>query len=252
MTRQPWDANLYDGKHSFVTELGRALIDLLAPRPGERVLDLGCGTGDLAAAIADHGTTVVGLDASPAMLTAARAKYPALEVVQGDAADFRFAEPFDAVFSNAALHWVANADGVAGCVAAALKPLGRFVAEFGGRGNIAALVDGVRRAAAEVAGVDAHRRQYYPSVGEYAGLLERHGLEVRSAWLFDRPTQLADGDRGLRNWLSMFWPDLPVPEGRREAVLDRAEALLRPTLYRDGAWFADYRRLRVVAVKAAR
>jgi trans-aconitate methyltransferase len=249
MTRQAWDAVLYDGKHGFVTELGRALIDLLAPQPGERVLDLGCGTGDLAATIAARGASVVGLDASPDMLAAARAKYPALEVVQGDAAGFQFAESFDAVFSNAVLHWVADADGVARSVAAALKPGGRFVAELGGRGNIAAIVDGVRRAAVDVAGVEVERRQFYPSVGEYAGLLERHGLEVRSAWLFDRPTKLADGDRGLCNWVAMFWPDLPVPVDRLEAVLNRAEALLRPRLFRDGAWFADYRRLRIIAVR---
>jgi trans-aconitate methyltransferase len=253
MSRQAWDATLYDTKHGFVTALGRALIDLLDPRPGERVLDLGCGTGDLAAAIAARGPTVVGLDASPEMLTAARAKYTTLQFVQGDAANFRFDEPFDAVFSNAALHWVHDADGAARSIAVALKPRGRFVAELGSRGNIAAVINGVRRAATEVAHVEAQRRQFYPSVGEYTGLLERHGLEVRSAALFDRPTPLADGDRGLRLWLTMFWKDLldAVPADRRDAVLTRAEDLLRPTLFRDGAWVADYRRLRVVAVKVA-
>jgi trans-aconitate methyltransferase len=253
MIEQTWDAGLYDAKHAFVTEQGRGLIDLLDARPGERVLDLGCGTGDLAAAVAARGAAVVGLDASSEMLAAARAKHPHLEFVPGDAADFRFAEPFDAVLSNAALHWVPDAEGAARSVAAALERGGRFVAEFGGRGNIRAVIDGVRRAAAEVAGLDVRHRWYFPSVGEYAGLMERHGLEVRWAALFDRPTPLADGDRGLRTWLTMFWADLlaAVPADRRDAVIGRAEELARPALFRDGTWVADYRRLRVVAVKAA-
>jgi trans-aconitate methyltransferase len=250
---QTWDAALYDTKHAFVTDQGRALLDLLGPRPGERVLDLGCGTGDLAAAIAGRGATVVGLDASAEMLAAARAKYPEVEFVRGDAADFRFDQPFDTVFSNAALHWVADADGAARSIAGALRLGGRFVAEFGGRGNIDAIIDGVHRAAAELVGLDVHHHWYFPSIAEYAGLLQRHGLEVLSAVLFDRATPLADGDRGLRTWLTMFWADLiaAVPADRRAAVIERADALLRPRLFRDGAWVADYRRLRVVAVKVS-
>ncbi|HEY1376794.1 MAG TPA: methyltransferase domain-containing protein [Gemmataceae bacterium] len=248
---QTWDAGLYDAKHAFVTEHGRSLIDQLAPQLDERVLDLGCGTGDLTDAIAASWALAVGLDSSPEMLAAARAKYPNLEFVQGDAADFAFVEPFDAVFSNAALHWVPDAEGAVRSIAAALKPGGRFVAEFGGRGNIRAIIDGVRRAAAVVAGLDVWHRWYFPSVGEYAGLLERHGLEVRFAALLDRPTPLADADRGLRTWLTMFWADLldAVPADGRDAVIGRAEELLRPNLFRDGTWVADYRRLRVVAVK---
>src|SRR5207302_10671977 len=103
---QTWDAGLYDGRHAFVWKHGASLVGLLAPRPGERVLDLGCGTGHLTAALAAAGAGVVGLDRSEEMLAQARSAYPALEFVCGDARDFRFGEPFDAVFSNAALHWV--------------------------------------------------------------------------------------------------------------------------------------------------
>lgn len=250
MIEQRWDADLYDAKHGFVTEHGRGLLDLLSPQPGERVLDLGCGTGDLAAAIAGRGATVVGLDASADMLTTAQEKYPDISFVQGDAAHFTLRDPFDAVFSNAALHWVPEADAAVRSIARVLRPGGRFVAEFGGRGNIRSIVDAVRRAAREVVGHDIRHRWYFPSVGEYAGLLERHGLEVRFAALFDRPTPLADSDRGLRTWLTMFWADLlsEVPADRRDAVIARAEDLARPALFRDGSWIADYRRLRVVAV----
>jgi ubiquinone/menaquinone biosynthesis C-methylase UbiE len=253
MTQQTWDAGLYDRKHGFVSEQGRELVDLLDPKLGERILDVGCGTGDLAAVIAARGAAVVGLDASEEMLTAARAKHPHLELVQGDAADFRFPAPFDGVLSNAALHWVFDADGAVRSIARVLKAGGRFVAEFGGRGNIRAIISAVRKAAAEVAGVDVQHRWYFPSIGQYAGLLERNDLEVRRAALFDRPTPLADGDRGLRTWLTMFWSPLlsAVPAEGAEAVLARAEELLRRQWFRDGTWIADYRRLRVVAVKGS-
>src|SRR5947209_20575864 len=117
MTGQSWDAGLYDRKHAFVSEQGQDLVGLLDPKPSERVLDVGCGTGVLAGMIAARGATVVGLDASAEMLTAARTKFPAIEFVHGDAADFRFPEPFDAMFSNAALHWVPDAEGAARSIA---------------------------------------------------------------------------------------------------------------------------------------
>ncbi len=252
MANQTWDAALYDGKHAFVYGYGQDLIALLAPKAGERILDLGSGTGHLTAAIAANGAEVIGLDASTDMVTSARRQYPTLEFVVGDAASFTLPGHFDAVFSNATLHWVSDAEAVVRRVAAHLRPGGRFVAEFGGRGNVRRLMAAVKQAAAEVAGVTLQNRWYYPSVGEYAGLLERQGLEVTFAALIDRPTRLEDGERGLRNWLAMFggrWLE-PTPESAREAVVSRSEELLRTELFRDGAWFADYRRLRVVAVRA--
>jgi trans-aconitate methyltransferase len=246
-----WDASLYDGKHAFVYEIARGLVEQLDPRVGERVLDLGCGTGHLTARIAESGADVVGLDRSPEMLAAARASYPFLAFVPGDAADFALPGQFDAVFSNATLHWVSDAEGAVRCIARALKPDGRFVAEFGGKGNVAGIIAAVRQAAAEVVGVPVEHGWYYPSVGEYAPLLERHGLEVRSAALFDRPTPLEGAD-GFRDWLRMFRGGLldRVPESAREAVVARAEEIARPQLFRDGRWVADYRRLQVAAVRA--
>src|SRR5262245_22336955 len=144
---QTWDAGLYDGRHAFVWRHGASLVELLAPKPGERVLDLGCGTGHLTARIAEAGAVAVGLDGSAEMLKQARAAYPQLEFVQADARDFRFDEPFDAVFSNAVLHWINEPAAVIRCVRDALKPGGRFVAEFGGRGNVRAVVAALQAAA---------------------------------------------------------------------------------------------------------
>jgi trans-aconitate methyltransferase len=249
-TSQRWDAGLYDGQHAFVWKHGASLVELLTPRPGERILDLGCGTGHLTAAIANSGAAVVGLDHWADMLEQARAAYPRLEFVQADARDFRFGDPFDAVFSNATLHWVSPPEAVVRGVRAALKPGGRFVAEFGGRGNVRSVVAALQ-AAAERLGLRLEGPGwYFPSVSEYTTLLEAAGLEVRFASLFDRPTPL-EGENGLRDWVRMFGHSVleAVPPLRREEFLRAAEGGARGELFRDGSWFADYRRLRVVAVR---
>ena len=197
-----WDAKQYQQRHSYVFQYGQAVLDLLAPLKGERILDLGCGSGQLTAAIADAGAAVIGLDSSPEMLAEARAHYPAIEFRLGDASDFAVESPVDAVFSNAVLHWVKNAAGAAGCIARALKPRGRFVAELGGRGNIQSVVDALR----EVLG-PVETPWYYPSIGEYATVLEQHGLEPQQAWLIDRPTPV-EGEDGMEDWLAVFARDL--------------------------------------------
>ncbi len=243
-----WDAGLYDDKHSFVWKHGAALIELLAPRQGERILDLGCGTGHLTAQIAEAGAEVVGIDASSSMIEEARRLYPDLRFEVADAREFSFDEPFDAVFSNAVLHWVKPPEEAIARVRRALKPGGRFVAEFGGRGNVRTLMSALDSASRAV-GLGAWEHPwYYPGIGEYARLLERDGLEVTDAFLFDRPTRL-EGEEGLRHWLEMFVGGLldRVDPDRRESFFRAVEDYARPTLYRDGQWFADYRRLRVVA-----
>ncbi len=250
-----WNPVQYDSKHGYVPRYGADVLKLLQARPGERVLDVGCGTGHLTAQIAESGARVVGLDASAEMIEQAQILYPLLELVVADAASFSFEDPFDAVFSNAALHWInADAQGaVAECVARALRPGGRFVAEFGGKGNIRILVSAIREALAD-AGYPAAEDPnpwYNPSVGEYASLLEHHGLEVTSAELFHRPTSLDGGESGIRNWIDMFATDylLHVPPEAHDAVVQGTELRLRGTMYRNRTWIADYRRLRVVAVR---
>lgn len=244
-----WDATRYQSKHSFVWRYGADLLELLAPRPGERILDLGCGTGQLTAEIARAGAHVTGLDYSPDMLADARKNFPELTFVLGNAAGFNFPDPFDAVFSNAALHWVKDADGAVSSIARALRPGGRFVAELGGQGNTASVLAALRA----VLGPSADERSpwFYPSVGQYAAILERHGMEVRNASLFDRPTPL-DGENGMDNWLQMFMQSY-LREFSPERANDLVRQLvdhLRPALYRDGVWTVDYRRLRVVAVRS--
>ena len=249
---QRWDADLYDDRHAFVWRHGASLVELLDPKSGERILDLGCGTGHLTAMIAESRATIVGLDHSTEMLAQARAAYPAIEFVQADARDFAFAEPFDAVFSNAVLHWVRPPEAAIRCVHDALRIGGRFVAELGGRGNVRRI-----EAAMHTAADRLHLRVdgphwYFPGVAEYAGLLEAAGLEVRFAVLFDRPTPL-QGEEGMRDWVKMFGRGVleSVPEGRWEEFLRTAEEAARPELYGEAGWFADYRRLRITAVRMA-
>lgn len=153
-----WNPGQYQQGFSFVWRHGEELIGLLAPQPGERILDLGCGTGQLTAEIAKSGAQVVGIDSSPEMIQQARSNYPGLRFELTDATQFRTAEPFDAVFSNAALHWIKDAGGVASTIAQALKPGGRFVAEFGGKGNVRSLVQAVAAVYGEITGSDPRER----------------------------------------------------------------------------------------------
>jgi trans-aconitate methyltransferase len=247
-----WNAGLYDDKHSFVWKLAAGLLDLLDAQPRERILDIGCGTGHLTAKIAESGARVVGTDLSPEMIRQAREKYPEIRFEVMDARKLALDEQFDAVFSNATLHWVKEPEQVITAVANVLRPGGRFVAEFGGKGNIAQFVAAAERAWKMCGFVGEFPFPwYYPSIGEYARLLESHGLEVTYGALFERPTALEDGEHGLRNWIEMFGAIIlrRVPANRREEFVHEIERLARETLYRNGSWVLDYRRLRVTAVK---
>lgn len=251
----PWNAGLYDDKHSFVWKMAAGLLDLLEAKPGEHILDLGCGTGHLSSQIAEKGAKILGVDRSPSMVQQAREKYPDLQFEVMDARDISFAEPFDAVFSNATLHWIKEPEKVIAGIAATLKPGGRFVAEFGGKGNTAELMAAIERAWHKLglAGT-APMPWYYPGIAEYSSLLEKHGLEVTFMSLFYRPTPLEDGENGLRNWLKMFGGALleKLPTERGENLLAEVEKELKPILFRNGTWIMDYRRLRLVAHKTPR
>jgi trans-aconitate methyltransferase len=249
-----WDSTLYDESFGIITELGAGVVELLAPRSGERIVDLGCGTGGLTAQIATAGAQVVGFDASEAMIARARELYPHLrfEVARGE--DFALEDPVDAVFSNAALHWMSPPQEVAAAVAQALRPGGRFVAEMGGRGNIATITGAIYQALAEegISREQVRNPWYFPSIGEYGSLLEGAGFEVVLMQLFDRPTPLDDCPNGVADWLQMFGGAFlaAVPATRRAHVQERVNELTRPHLEHEGRWVADYRRLRFVAIRA--
>jgi trans-aconitate methyltransferase len=248
--RAKWDAGLYDEKHSFVWKLAAGVLELLDAKPGERILDLGCGTGHLTAKLAEIGALVVGVDRSPDMIRQAKERYPSLRFEVMDAREIALDENFDAVFSNATLHWIKEPERVILGIKKLLHPGGRFVVEFGGKGNTGELLKSVQRAWTKLQlASPAPHPWYYPSVAEYAALLERHGFEVTHATLFDRPTPLDDGERGLRNWLEMFGSAFVegLPQATRERLLVEIERELRPNLFRDDHWVMDYRRLRVVA-----
>ena len=249
LTQQTWNPHHYDRAGAFVPKLAADLIEILAPQAGERVLDLGCGTGDLTRELAAAGAQTLGLDASPEMVGEARRKHPGLDFVVGDGQELAFEQEFDAVFSNAALHWMPRAPAVATGVARALHPGGRFVAEFGG----ARCVQTVR----DALGAELQARSltggappwFFPTVPEYASVLAAAGLFVRSALWFERPTRL-DGERGLETWLELFCLPLLTALGERRAdVVRGVEERCRALLYRDGSWWLDYTRLRVVATK---
>ncbi|MDS0278644.1 methyltransferase domain-containing protein [Halomicroarcula sp. S1AR25-4] len=249
-----WNPDDYDDGHGFVYEYGSDMLDLLDPKPGDRILDLGCGTGHLTADIADTGAETLGIDASAEMVRQAHEAYPSLDFEQADARAYAPAGSFDAVFSNAALHWIPGTDhdAVLSTVADALTADGRFVAEFGGRGNVRHITDALEAELAE-RGYEVDHPWYFPSIGEYASRLESAGFEVRFARLFDRPTELDGGEDGLREWVGMFGDEFfeNVTAEERERVLDAVEDRLRGELFDADSetWTADYRRLRFVATK---
>ncbi len=246
-TSQQWNPVLYEQNHAFVWQMGQSLVQLLNPQANERILDLGCGTGHLTAEIAASGALALGLDASTAMIDQAQANYPNLAFTVADARDFQVETPVDAVFSNAVLHWVLEPNAVIASVEQALKPGGRFVAEFGGRGNVTAIQSALAEAMEEV-GYSFQSPWYFPSLSDYIPRLEEQGFEVVYAALLDRPTRLAS-NAGLANWLQMFAGSVlaPLPEPQQQQVIELVETKLESSLYRDGYWLADYRRIRLMA-----
>ena len=247
ITAPDWSASGYASNARFVAELGEAALDLLDPQAGERILDLGCGDGALTKKLVARGASVLGIDASVDMIAAARAQ--GLDARVGDGQCLAFAEEFDAVFTNAALHWMPDGAAVIAGVWRALRPGGRFVGEFGGHGNIAAIVTALN-AALFRRGLDASRlRRWYPTAERYAAMLERGGFTVHCATLIPRPTPLPTGISG---WLSTFADPFftDEPEFDRGGLMDEVANLLAPALRTDtGLWIADYVRLRFHAQK---
>ncbi|MDJ0632339.1 MAG: methyltransferase domain-containing protein [Xenococcaceae cyanobacterium MO_188.B29] len=251
MAKNNWNTVLYEGKHEFVWKYGEEVIELLAPQPGEYILDLGCGTGQLTDKIAATRAKVTGIDRSKEMIIKAKKNYPQLNFAVADATKFTLEQPLDAVFSNAVLHWIKRPEAVINCIQQALKPGGRFVAQFGGKDGVKQILQALTETLANSGYGVATNPWYFPSIGEYTSLLEKHGLEVTYAHLFDRPTPLESGDAGLPNWLKMFAGSFVsrLSTEEEKEIIEQVVTKLKPILYSDGIWTADYRPIRIMAVK---
>lgn len=248
-----WNAGLYDQKHDFVYKFGEDVVQLLAPAAGERILDLGCGTGHLTSVIAASGATVIGIDSSAEMVAKAKKTYPSLLFEVSDATNFQYDVPFDAIFSNAVLHWVTAKDAAIRCICNNLKRGGRLVLEMGAKENIRHIITALKEVLREYGYVAQASKElwYFPSLSEYATDLENAGLIVQYATYFKRDTELKDNENGIVDWLKMFAS--PLLEGVREtellAIMAKVQDRLTPTNFKNNKWYADYYRLRMVAAK---
>ncbi|WP_316805141.1 methyltransferase domain-containing protein [Pedobacter nototheniae] len=247
-----WDATLYDKQHHFVSDYGADVLQWLAPKSGEHILDVGCGTGQLAAQIAESGALVSGTDASADMVANAKAAYPNLNFEVVDGTKLPYNEKFDAIFSNATFHWIENQPALVQGLFKSLKPGGRLVAEFGGKGNVKSITDAITNAAMQL-GLENHLANnfwFFPSVSAYTTLLETNGFEVEQAWLFDRPTKLI-GEEGMYIWINQFAQHAfkKLNEEQAKSIKNLAVEILKPNYFINGEWVADYRRLRIKAVK---
>ncbi len=247
---QTWNTAAYAANGRFVANMATGVVDLLAPQPGEAILDLGCGDGDLTEKLAATGAIVTGVDSSAAMIAAARLRN--LNIDQHNATDLPYKDQFDAVFSNAALHWLSAAKqplALTG-IHRALKPGGRFVAEMGGHGNIASIRTALQATLAPFhIDAEAAAESFYPSPAVYRRLLEAAGFTVQSIDLVPRPTPLPNG---MESWLNTFRNGVldQLAPADRATVLTQTIALLEPVLRdADGNWAADYVRLRFHATK---
>lgn len=247
-----WNAEKYTEDFSFVHQYGNGVLELIGTDNVNTILDLGCGNGAISKTLKDKGFAVKGIDASKELLDIAKNNDSEIQFIQADATDFKLEEPVDVVFSNAVFHWIdrkKQADMLS-CVYNALKDNGQFVFEFGGIGNNQRIHHALEKVFLEY-GYEYKMPFYFPTIGEYSGLLEKAGFQVRYALLFDRFTELK-GDNGLVDWINMF---VKTPfsvingDGVKDAMIEKAVTSLSDDLYKDGIWYADYVRIRMKAIK---
>ena len=248
-----WKPELYNEKHSYVYQYGENLIKLLDPKENQRILDLGCGSGQLTSKINGFAKETIGIDKSADMIADAKTKFPNIEFKVGDAGNFKFDEKFDSIFSNATLHWVKDYKGAIKCMYENLNSNGKIVLEFGGKGNIQTIVNELRNSLRK-RGYDKQsnlKLWYFPSIGEYSSELESVGFRVLFAEHYDRPTELSDENSGIKDWISMFADSffIGVSENHREEIKNEVKEKTKEKCLINGKWFADYKRIRIVAIK---
>lgn len=244
-----WNAKDYKENFSFVPEYGTAVLDLIEHEAGAFVVDLGCGNGTLTQELYKRGFQVLGIDASAEMLELAKKNYPNLDFIQEEAESFCLSQQADVIFSNAVFHWINRQEELVSNLYRNLKSDGELVFEFGGYG-CAKAVHSTLKEIFEEKGLIYKTSFYFPTIGEYANLLEQHGFLVKYAVLFDRPTKQT-GEKGLRNWILMFntEPFTGLSEVDKEEIIFLAEQRLRSRLCKNGVWTIDYVRIRMRALK---
>lgn len=249
MANIKWDSKNYASNFSFVYEYGEEVMNLLDSKTGMTVVDLGCGNGQLTKQLSDKGMDVIGIDQSEEMLTLARKSYPQIEFICADATSVAVDKKVDAIFSNAVFHWIDNQDDLIKNIVKQLKEGGQLVCEFGGYGNTE-LIQAALEREFHRRGLQYIRNFYFPTIGEYTSRLEAHGLQVKYANLFDRPTKQV-GEDGLANWIRMFnmLPFQGIEKAVQEHIIQCVVDELRPVLYKEGNWYADYVRIRIKAIK---
>jgi trans-aconitate methyltransferase len=256
-TNQDWDADQYRSQYSFVYEYGKSLLDMVDLKAGESVLDVGCGTGVLTAALAasasaknERGVHAIGMDADPNMIQQAKETFPHIDFFQGDARNFTLENSVDVIFSNAALHWIprCDMDRAVACMTKSLKSGGQFVVELGGSRNVGKIVAALSDVLQEKHGVAFECPWCFPSISEFTKHMEDNGIEALSAVLYDRPTVLKGGDEGMNHWIRMFAGQF-IGKYLDDETLNVVSAKLRQDLYDGEKWIADYRRLRVIGRK---
>ncbi len=246
-----WNADGYVNNFAFVPAYGNDVMALIDATAGSLVIDLGCGTGALTGALKERGYRVIGVDASGEMLRVAKGRHPDTEFLQMDALEFTLPEPADVIFSNAVFHWIEqeDQDALMGNIARNLKPGGQLVFEMGGK-DCAETVHGTLESIFTSKGLPYRRLKYFPTIGEYAPLLEKNGFRITHAFWFERPTPQS-GEDGAVEWIKMFdeknYSDLD--EATREEIFAEFRERTRDRLFRDGKWYIDYTRLRMRAVK---
>ncbi len=248
-----WDSTLYDRQHSFVSKYGEDVVQLLNPQPGEKILDAGCGTGDLTAMIASSGAIVEGIDLSTEMIHQAKEKFPELDFMVASITEYENPEFYDAIFSNATLHWILDKEKAIEKMFKNLKYGGRLVLEMGGKNNVQEIINPIKKALKKYGLSERilNQQWYFPSIGEYATLLESKGFRVEYAVHFDRETELKNQD-GIKNWIRMFGKDFfeGIDNITLESVLTDIQTSLFATRYYNNKWHADYKRLRIAATKS--
>lgn len=247
-----WNPTLYDNKHKFVSNYGEYLVSLLNAQKNEHILDLGCGTGDLANDISESGATVTGIDSAKSMIVTAKHKYPHINFNVQNSEDLTYEAAFNGVFSNAAIHWMQNQQKVIQNCYDALLPGGRFVGELGGANNIQSIVNAIKLASKHLDIPYNHHKfpWIFPTKKVMIEHLKSAGFENITVEHYKRPTPL-DGEDGIRNWLEMFSNNMfaNLTEHEMKAIYSECERILRPQIYQDGQWIVDYWRLRFIAKK---